>query len=37
MPAPLDPYQLLHGPYPPPPLRRGDKATCLYRCVTKHG
>jgi hypothetical protein len=31
MPAPLDPYQLLHGPYTPPHLRRGDKATCLYR------
>jgi hypothetical protein len=31
MPAPLDPYQLLHGPYTPPDLRRGDKATCLYR------
>lgn len=31
MPAPLDPHQLLHGPYTPPPLRRGDKATCLFR------
>jgi Rrf2 family protein len=25
----LDPYQLLHGPYPAPPLRRADRATCL--------
>ena len=27
----LDPHQLLHGPYTPPTLRRGDRATCLYR------
>jgi hypothetical protein len=27
----LTPYQLLHGPYSPPDLRRGDKATCQYR------
>jgi hypothetical protein len=27
----IDPYQLLHGPYTPQPLRRGDKATCLFR------
>jgi hypothetical protein len=23
--------QLLHGPYTAPSLKRGDKATCLYR------
>jgi hypothetical protein len=23
--------QLLHGPYHPPPARRGDRARCLYR------
>jgi hypothetical protein len=22
--------ELLHGPYQPPALRRGDRATCLY-------
>ncbi len=27
----LDPYQLLHGPYRPPRLHRGDRATCLFR------
>ncbi len=27
----LDPYQLLHGPYHSPALRRGDRATCLVR------
>jgi hypothetical protein len=29
----LDPNltRLLHGPYTPPPLRRGDRAVCLYR------
>jgi hypothetical protein len=26
-----DPYQLLHGPYTAPALRRGDRATCLLR------
>jgi hypothetical protein len=31
MPSSLDPYQLLHGPYTPQPLRRGGKATCLFR------
>lgn len=31
MPGHLDPYQLHHGPYNPPSLRRGDRATCLYR------
>jgi hypothetical protein len=31
MPQAIDPHQLLHGPYNPPALRRGDKATCLYR------
>ena len=29
--ANVDPYRLLHGPYTPPRLRRGDRATCLYR------
>jgi hypothetical protein len=29
--------QLLFGPYQAPPLKRGDRATCLYWCVTKHG
>src|ERR1700757_4701342 len=24
-------FRLLHGPYKPPPLKRGDRATCLYR------
>lgn len=24
-------YRLLHGPYHPPALRKGDRATCLYR------
>jgi hypothetical protein len=23
--------ELLHGPYTPPPVRRGDRANCLYR------
>jgi hypothetical protein len=23
--------KLLHGPYTPQPLRRGDRATCLFR------
>jgi hypothetical protein len=23
--------KLLHGPYKAPPLRKGDRATCLYR------
>jgi hypothetical protein len=27
----LDPDQLHHGPYHAPPLRRGDRATCLVR------
>jgi hypothetical protein len=31
VPKDIDPYQLLHGPYTPPSLRRGDKATCLFR------
>lgn len=31
MPASLDPFQLHHGPYHPPALRRGDRATCLFR------
>jgi hypothetical protein len=31
VPGKLDPDQLLHGPYTPLALRRGDKATCLYR------
>ena len=31
MPRALDPCQLLHGPYTPPPLKRGDRAVCLYR------
>src|SRR3954451_13297889 len=26
-----DRYQLLHGPYTPLPLRRGDRAACLVR------
>src|SRR5262245_55077795 len=26
-----DRVKLLHGPYTPPPLRRGDRATCLFR------
>ncbi len=26
-----DKYRLLHGPYEPPPLRKGDRTTCLYR------
>src|SRR5262245_16556405 len=26
-----DRVQLLHGPYTPPPLRKGDRATCLFR------
>ena len=29
-PRPED-VRLLHGPYKPPPLRRGDRATCLFR------
>jgi hypothetical protein len=24
-------FRLLHGPYEPPPLRKGDRVTCLYR------
>jgi hypothetical protein len=28
---PIDPHRLHHGPYTPPALRRGDRATCLYR------
>jgi hypothetical protein len=31
MPPSLDPYQLLHGLYTPQPLRRGDRASCLFR------
>src|SRR5262249_22534224 len=31
MPTDHNPDRLLHGPYTPPPLRRGDKATCLFR------
>jgi hypothetical protein len=31
VPRQLDPYHLHHGPYNPPALRRGDKASCLYR------
>ncbi len=27
----LGPYQLHHGPYRLPALRRGDRATCLFR------
>ena len=27
----LDAYQLHHGPYNPPALRRGDRAACLFR------
>ncbi len=27
----LDPYHLHHGPYNAPALRRGDRATCLFR------
>jgi hypothetical protein len=27
----VDRHRLLHGPYHPPPLRRGDRATCLFR------
>jgi hypothetical protein len=26
-----DKFRLLHGPYEPPPLRKGDRTTCLYR------
>src|SRR4051794_34410080 len=26
-----DQVRLLHGPYRPPPLRRGDRAACLFR------
>ena len=26
-----DRVKLLFGPYNPPPLRRGDRATCLFR------
>ena len=26
-----DKYKLLHGPYFPPRLSRGERATCLYR------
>src|SRR4029077_4985653 len=28
---PTCPARLLAGPYTPPPLRRGDRATCLFR------
>jgi hypothetical protein len=28
---PADKYRLLHGPYTPQPLRKGDRATCLLR------
>jgi hypothetical protein len=28
---PDDRHLLLHGPYRPPPLRKGDRATCSYR------
>src|SRR5262245_21658146 len=28
---PQSPPRLLAGPYTPPPLRRGDRATCLFR------
>jgi hypothetical protein len=31
MPQRIDPHQLHHGPYNPPAVRRGDRATCLYR------
>jgi hypothetical protein len=31
MPGKLEPHRLHHGPYNPPALRRGDRATCLYR------
>jgi hypothetical protein len=31
MTQPLDSHQLHHGPYNPPALRCGDRATCLYR------
>src|SRR5262249_22369032 len=31
MPHPRDKVRLLFGPYTPPPLRRGDRTTCLYR------
>jgi hypothetical protein len=30
-----DRVKLLFGPYKPPALRKGDRATCRYRCVTK--
>jgi hypothetical protein len=30
----IDRFQLLHGPYRAPRLRRGDRATCLYRDAT---
>jgi hypothetical protein len=26
-----DKVRLLFGPYEPPPLRKGDRASCLYR------
>jgi len=29
-----DRYRLLHGPYRPPALRRGDRASCLFRDAT---
>src|SRR5262249_54281762 len=31
MPPRFLPHRLLYGPYAPPRLRRGDRATCLYR------
>jgi hypothetical protein len=31
MPTAVDPYQLHHRPYKAPGLRRGDRATCLFR------
>jgi len=31
MKAQLEHVRLVHGPYVPQPLGRGDRATCLYR------
>jgi hypothetical protein len=30
----MDKIALLHGPYTPPALRKGDRALCLYRDAT---
>jgi hypothetical protein len=32
-----DRVKLLFGPYHSARLRKGDRATCLLLCVTKHG